>query len=138
MTGLTELAKEAKGCDLYRNATQTVFGNGARAAALMLVGEQPGDQEDKAGKPFVGPAGRLLDKALTAADIDRKQVYLTNAVKHFQVRTTGQAPHSQGAEPHRGRRLSAVAACRNQHPRTKSSYCSEQQPQSHCWAAVFG
>ncbi|MFY9922296.1 MAG: uracil-DNA glycosylase family protein, partial [Mycobacterium sp.] len=70
MTGLTELAKEAEGCqrcDLYRNATQTVFGNGARAASLVLVGEQPGDQEDRAGRPFVGPAGRLLDKALTTA-----------------------------------------------------------------------
>ena len=74
MTGLTRLAKEAASCqrcDLYRNATQTVFGDGTRKASLMLVGEQPGDQEDKAGKPFVGPAGRLLDKALAAADIDR-------------------------------------------------------------------
>ena len=92
MTGLAGLAKEAKGCqrcDLYRNATQTVFGNGARAASMMLVGEQPGDQEDKAGKPFVGPAGRLLDKALTAADIDRERVYLTNAVKHFKFEQRG-------------------------------------------------
>ncbi len=92
MTGLTGLAKDAEGCqrcDLYRNATQTVFGDGARAASLMLVGEQPGDQEDKAGKPFVGPAGRLLDKALIAADIDRRQVYLTNAVKHFKFEQRG-------------------------------------------------
>ncbi len=92
MTGLTGLAKKAKGCqrcDLYRNATQTVFGDGARAASMMLVGEQPGDQEDKAGKPFVGPAGRLLGKALTAAGIDREHVYLTNAVKHFKFEQRG-------------------------------------------------
>ena len=89
---LTGLAKEAEGCqrcDLYRNATQTVFGEGARSASLLLVGEQPGDQEDRAGKPFVGPAGRLLDKALAAADIDRKSVYLTNAVKHFRFERRG-------------------------------------------------
>jgi uracil-DNA glycosylase len=92
MTGLAGLAKEAKGCrrcDLYRNATQTVFGDGARAASMLLVGEQPGDQEDRAGRPFVGPAGRLLDKALTAAEIDRKSVYLTNAVKHFKFEQRG-------------------------------------------------
>ncbi len=92
MAALTQLEKDAQGCqrcDLYRNATQTVFGAGARTAPLMLVGEQPGDQEDKAGKPFVGPAGRLLDKALTAADIDRERVYVTNAVKHFKFEQRG-------------------------------------------------
>ena len=92
MAALTKLAKDAQGCqrcDLYRNATQTVFGAGARTAPLMLVGEQPGDQEDKAGKPFVGPAGRLLDRALTAADIDRERVYVTNAVKHFKFEQRG-------------------------------------------------
>ncbi len=92
VTGLTELAKEAEGChrcDLYRNATQTVFGDGARTASLVLVGEQPGDQEDRAGRPFVGPAGRLLDKALAAAHIDRGNVYLTNAVKHFKFEQRG-------------------------------------------------
>ena len=92
MTSLTRLAKEAANCqrcDLYRNATQTVFGDGTRKASLMLVGEQPGDQEDKAGKPFVGPAGRLLDKALAAADIDRGSAYLTNAVKHFKFEERG-------------------------------------------------
>lgn len=92
VTGLTGLAKEAEACqrcDLYRNATQTVFGDGARAASLVLVGEQPGDQEDRAGKPFVGPAGLLLDKALTAAHIDRRSVYLTNAVKHFKFEQRG-------------------------------------------------
>ncbi len=92
MTGLTALMKEADGCrrcDLYRSATQTVFGHGARNASLMLVGEQPGDQEDKAGEPFVGPAGRLLNRALAAAGIDRESVYLTNAVKHFKFEQRG-------------------------------------------------
>ena len=84
---LDELATAAdacKGCDLYLNATQTVFGAGSPGAGMMLVGEQPGDQEDKAGAPFVGPAGRLLDKALAAADIERDRLYVTNAVKHFK------------------------------------------------------
>jgi uracil-DNA glycosylase family protein len=71
-------------CDLYKPATQTVFGEGPLDAAIMFVGEQPGDQEDLAGRPFVGPAGALLDKALEAAGIDRSAVYVTNAVKHFK------------------------------------------------------
>ena len=77
-------SKSCKGCDLYRDATQTVFGEGADAARLMFVGEQPGDMEDREGLPFVGPAGRILDKALTEARIPREQVYVTNAVKHFK------------------------------------------------------
>src|SRR5438067_2406526 len=77
-------AQCCKGCDLYLNATHTVFGEGSRKADIMLVGEQPGDQEDKAGAPFVGPAGKLLDKALDAAGVDRKNAYVTNAVKHFK------------------------------------------------------
>ena len=83
---LRRLAAEARGCtrcDLYRNATQTVFGAGPADAALMLVGEQPGDQEDLSGQPFVGPAGKVLDKALERAEIDRTAVYVTHAVKHF-------------------------------------------------------
>src|SRR5689334_4244382 len=72
------------GCDLWEHATQTVFGEGDEHARMMLVGEQPGDQEDLAGKPFVGPAGKLLDRALRAAGIDRSRVYVTNAVKHFR------------------------------------------------------
>jgi DNA polymerase len=71
-------------CDLYKNATQTVFGGGPVAADLMLVGEQPGDKEDLAGEPFVGPAGRVLDEALEAAGIDRSRAYVTNLVKHFK------------------------------------------------------
>ncbi|MBV9094485.1 MAG: UdgX family uracil-DNA binding protein [Streptosporangiaceae bacterium] len=87
MDTLTELADEAAGCtrcDLYARATQTVFGEGQPGAAIMLLGEQPGDQEDKQGHPFVGPAGRLLDRALDEADISRADVYVTNAVKHFK------------------------------------------------------
>jgi DNA polymerase len=71
-------------CDLYRRATQTVFGEGRTGASVMLIGEQPGDQEDKQGHPFVGPAGRILDRALDEAGIDRSDVYVTNAVKHFK------------------------------------------------------
>jgi DNA polymerase len=84
---LPELARAAKGCTacpLFERGTQTVFGEGPAAARMMLIGEQPGDAEDLAGRPFVGPAGRLLDRALHAAGIDRSQVYVTNAVKHFK------------------------------------------------------
>jgi DNA polymerase len=81
---LERAAHSCEGCDLYLNATQTVFGAGSATADMMLVGEQPGDQEDKAGAPFVGPAGRLLDKALAAADVERERLYVTNAVKHFK------------------------------------------------------
>lgn len=80
---------ECRRCELWRNATQPVGGQGARHAKLMLVGEQPGDQEDLSGKPFVGPAGELLDDALDAAGIDRRQVYITNAVKHFKWELRG-------------------------------------------------
>jgi len=87
---LAEAVRRCRGCDLYRDATQAVFGAGPPSAAMMLVGEQPGDREDRAGSPFVGPAGRVLDEALAAADIDRDRVYLTNAVKHFKFsRVTG-------------------------------------------------
>jgi DNA polymerase len=81
---LREAATECRGCELWENATQVVFSSGQRSARMMLVGEQPGDQEDRAGEPFVGPAGRLLDRALADADIAREEVYLTNAVKHFR------------------------------------------------------
>lgn len=84
LADLAAAARSCRGCSLYRDAAQTVFGAGPAAARLMLVGEQPGDQEDRTGEPFVGPAGRLLDKALDAAGIDRDPVYVTNAVKHFK------------------------------------------------------
>ena len=86
MTKLRELRDDAAACtrcDLYQHATQTVFGEGRTGASIVLIGEQPGDQEDLSGRPFVGPAGKLLDKALAEAGVDRKQVYVTNAVKHF-------------------------------------------------------
>jgi len=81
---LREAAEDCQGCDLYKNATQTVFGEGPPKASVVLLGEQPGDQEDKQGHPFVGPAGRLLDRALEEAQIERDEVYVTNAVKHFK------------------------------------------------------
>ena len=89
---LNLLRVEARGCtrcDLYKNAIQTVFGEGPADASLMLIGEQPGDQEDLAGLPFVGPAGKVLDKALEAAGIERSEVYITNAVKHFKNEPRG-------------------------------------------------
>jgi uracil-DNA glycosylase len=81
---LREEAADCRACPLYKNATQTVFGEGQQTARIMLVGEQPGDKEDLAGKPFVGPAGQMLDRALEEAGIDRRKVYVTNAVKHFK------------------------------------------------------
>jgi uracil-DNA glycosylase len=89
LPALREAAEGCRGCGLYRDATQTVFGEGAAHARLMLVGEQPGDQEDRAGHPFVGPSGRLLDEALTEAGIDRGTTYVTNAVKHFKFERRG-------------------------------------------------
>ena len=86
---LAAAAQACRGCDLYQAADQVVFGAGAPSAQIMLVGEQPGDQEDRAGLPFVGPAGKLLDKALVTAGIDRDGVYVTNAVKHFKFTRTG-------------------------------------------------
>ena len=87
MTTIETLRRQAEtctACPLYRHATQTVFGEGDPHAAIVLVGEQPGDEEDRAGRPFVGPAGRLLDRALTRAGLDRSALYITNAVKHFK------------------------------------------------------
>jgi uracil-DNA glycosylase len=81
---LREAATRCQGCDLFELGTQTVFGEGPPQAQVMFVGEQPGDQEDRAGKPFVGPAGRVLDEALDEVGIDRSRVYVTNAVKHFK------------------------------------------------------
>jgi len=84
-----EQARDCTACPLYKNATQTVFGEGPHDARIVVVGEQPGDQEDLQGHPFVGPAGRVLDEALQAASIDRKQLYVTNAVKHFKNEPRG-------------------------------------------------
>ena len=89
LPGVRKIAAGCKACDLYKRGTQTVFGEGPPKAELMLVGEQPGDAEDLAGHPFVGPAGRLLDTALEEAGIDRSQVYVTNVVKHFKWEPRG-------------------------------------------------
>jgi DNA polymerase len=89
LKSLDRASETCKGCDLYKMATQTVFGEGPATATLMLVGEVPGDEEDKTGHPFVGPAGRLLNEALEEVGIDRKQVYTTNVVKHFKWRESG-------------------------------------------------
>jgi DNA polymerase len=86
---LREAAASCQACDLWVEATQTVFGEGSEHSRMMLVGEQPGDQEDLQGKPFVGPAGRLLERALDEAGIDRRRVYITNAVKHFRFTRRG-------------------------------------------------
>jgi uracil-DNA glycosylase family protein len=89
LPALREAAAACKGCHLWQVGTQTVFGAGAKEAEVMFVGEQPGDQEDLAGEPFVGPAGRLLDEALVEAGIDRSTTYVTNAVKHFKWQARG-------------------------------------------------
>jgi uracil-DNA glycosylase len=89
LKALAEAAQGCRGCELYKDATQAVFGSGRKRAELMLVGEQPGDKEDLAGEPFVGPAGRLLDQALEEAGIDRGEAYVTNAVKHFKWKPRG-------------------------------------------------
>jgi uracil-DNA glycosylase len=89
MTALRAAVQQCEGCPLYRDATQAVFGEGTLTSEVMLVGEQPGDQEDLAGAPFVGPAGKLLDRALDEAGIERRRTYVTNAVKHFKWKARG-------------------------------------------------
>src|SRR5215207_824420 len=89
LSALRRAVQECRGCDLHEGATQAVLGDGPAKAALMVIGEQPGDQEDRAGKPFVGPAGQLLDKVLEEVGIDRADVYVTNAVKHFKWEPRG-------------------------------------------------
>ncbi|MET3858621.1 UdgX family uracil-DNA binding protein [Rhizobium sp. OAE497] len=89
LSALRQESESCERCDLYKNATQTVFGDGAQAARVMLVGEQPGDREDIAGRPFVGPAGKLLDECLHEAGVDRSLCYVTNAVKHFKFEPRG-------------------------------------------------
>jgi DNA polymerase len=108
-SSLTELHNAARDCTaghLYKRATQTVFGEGPKGAPIMLVGEQPGDYEDVAGKPFVGPAGKIMDRALEEDGIDRKQVYVTNAVKHFKWEPRGKR------RIHQKPNAREIAACR--------------------------
>ena len=108
LDALRRAAASCTGCDLYKRATQTVFGEGPPRASIMLVGEQPGNEEDLAGRPFVGPAGRLLDKALVQAGLDRRQIYVTNIVKHFKWKATEGGKPRIHEKPGRGE----VEACR--------------------------
>jgi len=101
-----EASKSCRGCELWKRGTQTVFGEGAPHARVLFVGEQPGDKEDLEGRPFVGPAGALLDKALVEAGIDRKQTYVTNAVKHFKWEPRGKR------RIHKKPNSLEIAACR--------------------------
>ncbi len=106
LEAVREAAKGCRACDLWKRGTQTVFGEGARHARVMFVGEQPGDKEDLQGKPFVGPAGALLDKALVQAGIDRGDTYITNAVKHFKWEPRGKR------RIHKKPNSLEIAACR--------------------------
>jgi DNA polymerase len=108
LRGLRAAAETCRGCDLYRNATRTVFGEGRATARVIMVGEQPGDREDLAGTPFVGPAGRLLDKVLAETGIERDVVYLTNVVKHFSFRLDERGKRRIHQRPRAGQ----IRACR--------------------------
>jgi len=106
LVDVREASRECTACHLYKRATQTVFGEGPNGAPIMLVGEQPGDYEDVAGKPFVGPAGKIMDQALEEAGIDRSDVYVTNAVKHFKWEPRGKR------RIHKKPNSREIAACR--------------------------
>jgi len=106
LPALKDAAADCKACDLWKLGTQTVFGEGARRAGVMFVGEQPGNEEDLTGKPFVGPAGKLFDKALEEAGIDRAQTYVTNVVKHFKWEPRGKR------RIHKKPNAQEIAACR--------------------------
>lgn len=106
LTSLRRAAEGCRGCGLWEQATQTVFGAGPSSAELMLVGEQPGDREDREGEPFVGPAGAVLDRVLTEAGIGRQSIYLTNAVKHFKWRARGKR------RLHQTPRVGEIEACK--------------------------
>jgi uracil-DNA glycosylase family protein len=116
LTSLRERVQECTACELYKGTTQAVFGEGSPRAEVMFVGEQPGDREDREGHPFVGPAGRMLDKALEEAGIDRKLAYVTNAVKHFRYEERGKrrihqrpsAEHIRACRPWLDAELTAV------------------------------
>ena len=105
LTTLESAVQKCEGCDLYLHATRAVFGEGPRHAEIVMIGEQPGDEEDRRGHPFVGPAGRMLDRALEEAEIDRSTVYLTNAVKHFKFEERGKR------RIHKKPRASEIHAC---------------------------
>src|SRR5215813_8234461 len=106
LTSLKNAAADCKACDLWERGTQTVFGEGGRRAEVVFVGEQPGNEEDLSGKPFVGPAGRLLDEALVEAGIDRVKTYVTNVVKHFKWEPRGKR------RIHKKPNAGEISACR--------------------------
>ena len=106
---LRDAAAECRACDLWKTGTQTVFGEGARKSLIMFIGEQPGDKEDLAGRPFVGPAGALFDQALEDAGIDRSKVYVTNVVKHFKWESRGE---KSARRIHKTPNSSEIRACR--------------------------
>src|SRR3954454_11083483 len=131
---LREEATHCRACPLWKNATQTVFGEGPQHAQIVLVGEQPGDKEDLAGKPFVGPAGLMLDRALKEAGIDRSKVYVTNAVKHFKFVPRGKIRlHQKPTTPE-------IRACRQWYERELASIKPELVVAMDATAAqsVFG
>ena len=106
LSSVKNAAADCRACDLWKKGTQTVFGEGSRRATVMFIGEQPGNEEDLTGKPFVGPAGRFFDNALDAAGIDRKQTYVTNVVKHFKWEPRGKR------RIHKKPNVTEIAACR--------------------------
>lgn len=106
LTALRDAARACRGCDLYAHATQVVFGEGPRDSKIIMVGEQPGDEEDQKGHPFVGPSGRLLGKAMREAGLDREKIYVTNAVKHFKFVERGKR------RIHAKPSLGEISACR--------------------------
>lgn len=108
ISGLRNAARDCKACDLWKTGTQTVFGEGSSSPEIMFVGEQPGDQEDRAGRPFVGPAGKLLDQALEQAGIDRSKIYISNIVKHFKWVAAARGKKRIHKKP----RYSEISACR--------------------------
>lgn len=112
---IREDAADCRDCPLWKDATQTVFGEGQQNSSVMFVGEQPGDKEDLAGKPFVGPAGKLLDKALEEAGIERRKTYVTNAVKHFKFKRRGKI------RLHQKPNTSEIKACRQWYERQRES-----------------
>jgi hypothetical protein len=116
LSHLREDAASCRRCPLWRNATRTVFGEGPASATMMLVGEQPGDREEQAARPFIGPAGQILDQALEAAGIDRATVYITNAVKHFKNEPRGVPSLSGGCAGKRSRASRGTCGLRSTRP----------------------
>ncbi|MBP2471612.1 DNA polymerase [Crossiella equi] len=128
---LRALVTDCRGCGLYRDATQAVFGDGPDRARVVFVGEQPGDEEDRKGEPFVGPAGRLLDRALADAGVDRAQVYVTNAVKHFKFKPAERGKRRVHQKPAR----SEVLAC---HPWLSAELAAVRPELVVCLGATAG